>query len=107
MLVPSVASIPIRSLSAGARHSAYVLSTVPFGQYLRVHRHITGDGRVFAFGNNRFGQLGVDPATTAASADPIHIAALDGLGVKQIQCGWHHCVVLTGASRGLALAVCF
>lgn len=51
---------------------------------------------MFTFGNNRHGQLGVDPALTAASATPVHVKELDGLGVKQVQCGWHHCIAMTG-----------
>lgn len=59
---------------------------------------LLGDGRVFAFGNNRYGQLGINPSAHAVSPTPVHVPALDGLGVVQVQCGWHHCIALTGMS---------
>ena len=95
-LVRGLPREPLVSISAGARHSACVSRTSQNSSTWCALIRLTGNGCVYTFGNNRHGQLGVDPALTAASATPVHVKELDGLGVKRVQCGWHHCIAVTG-----------
>ena len=47
------------------------------------------DGRVFAWGSNTYGQLGVASCETCA-ATPVEVKALRGLPLSQVVCGGYH-----------------
>ncbi|RKP13010.1 regulator of chromosome condensation 1/beta-lactamase-inhibitor protein II [Piptocephalis cylindrospora] len=68
------------------------------GEVYAGHSHflaLTLDGEVYAWGDTRFGQLGLDrPIGTEAITHPEVITALQGLRMLDIACGSFHSVVL-------------
>ena len=59
------------------------------------------DGRVYAFGKSKRGQLGLGRGSVAAAV-PEPIPGLEG--VLAVSCGWGHALALTGDSLEVLLA---
>ena len=60
----------------------------------RMHDYTQDAGKVFAMGDNRYGELG----TTAASSmqpTPIQVEGLDGVKIVQVAAGQHHVLALS------------
>jgi alpha-tubulin suppressor-like RCC1 family protein len=53
---------------------------------------LKSDGTVWTWGDNTYGQLGVDPSTTPQSADPVQVPGLSN--VKAVAAGGYHCFAL-------------
>ena len=51
---------------------------------------------MFTWGENGFGQLGLDTPTDETELQPRLVSTLDNEGVVDIDCGFDHCVALTG-----------
>ncbi|XP_025067554.1 RCC1 and BTB domain-containing protein 2 isoform X2 [Alligator sinensis] len=58
---------------------------------------LTSDGEVYAWGYNGNGQLGL--GNTGNQPTPCRIAALQGIRVQQVACGYAHTLVLTDEGR--------
>ncbi|XP_059098839.1 probable E3 ubiquitin-protein ligase HERC4 isoform X1 [Tigriopus californicus] len=56
---------------------------------------LTNNGRLFAFGDNTYGQLGLGNDGGDRVLTPQPIESLSGLPIKKIACGGYHCVVVT------------
>ncbi|XVF55211.1 hypothetical protein PTKIN_Ptkin06aG0018500 [Pterospermum kingtungense] len=57
---------------------------------------IDGDGQVYAFGGNQFGQLGTGAEQAETSPKRLDAASLEGKHAKMVSCGARHCTILTG-----------
>ena len=73
---------PVLRIAAGARHSLA----------------LDGQGRVFAWGDNAFGQLG--NATVAQSASPMQVSGLPP--IRELAAGRHHALALTATGAAWA-----
>ena len=54
---------------------------------------------IFAFGNNHFGQLGLGNGTffdMDTQYKPKNVSFFNKMKIRQISCGYHHTLVLTG-----------
>jgi alpha-tubulin suppressor-like RCC1 family protein len=60
---------------------------------------LTSDGRVLAWGDNEYGQLG--DGTTTSSNTPVEVALPEGVTVTQIAIGHHYSLAVTSDGRGL------
>ncbi|XP_024027320.1 ultraviolet-B receptor UVR8 isoform X1 [Morus notabilis] len=72
---PSLESTQAKSISCGARHSAI----------------ITEDGKVFCWGWNKYGQLGLGDVIDRNTPSEVVIA---GCVPKKVACGWWHTLLL-------------
>ncbi|XP_021757263.1 ultraviolet-B receptor UVR8-like isoform X2 [Chenopodium quinoa] len=72
---PSIESVNAKIVSCGARHSAIV----------------TEDGKVFCWGWNKYGQLGLGDAIDRNIPSQVKI---DGCVAKNVACGWWHTLLL-------------
>ncbi|KNA17514.1 hypothetical protein SOVF_079260 isoform B [Spinacia oleracea] len=72
---PSIESVNATIVSCGARHSSI----------------ITGDGKVFSWGWNKYGQLGLGDAIDRNIPSQVK---LDGSVAKNVACGWWHTLLL-------------
>lgn len=61
---------------------------------------VTAQGRLFAFGRNEWGQLGLGHKTKTSK--PTHVQAFDGARVKLVSCGRYHTVVVTEGEKVFA-----
>ena len=69
------------------------LSLVILINYIITNRFIKGQG-IYSFGYGANGRLGI--GNDSNQLTPVLIEGLKGLNIKQISCGHHHTVVLTG-----------
>lgn len=91
---PSTVPVPVKM--DGALYGLTVTSVAAGGKHTLAR---TSDGQVFAWGDNRHGQLGID-STLSFVAQPISASrytALTGHNVTRIAAGEHHSVALTSA----------
>ncbi|XP_022765107.1 ultraviolet-B receptor UVR8-like isoform X2 [Durio zibethinus] len=72
---PSLENTHVKVVSCGARHSAV----------------ITEDGKVFCWGWNKYGQLGLGDVIDRNIPSEVTI---EGCGAKNIACGWWHTLLL-------------
>lgn len=72
---PSLESSHVKIVSCGARHSAVV----------------TDDGKVFCWGWNKYGQLGLGDVIDRNIPSQVTI---EGLIPKTVACGWWHTLLL-------------
>lgn len=57
----------------------------------------TRNGQVYTWGNNKYGQLGIEPKGRASIIVPTPIKlSLGNIKVKEVHSGWAHNVILTG-----------
>lgn len=61
---------------------------------------LTSTGRIIAWGNNQFGQLG--DASTTQRTTPVFVALPAGTTVSAIGVGWDHSLAVTSTGGGLA-----
>lgn len=74
----------------------YHIVSVACGQYHSML--VTSTGKVFGFGKNDYGQLGVDSAENQPI--PVQVrGGLDKLVALEIRCGYYHTVVLCGGAH--------
>jgi hypothetical protein len=66
-------------------------------QYVSCGQHyttvVTESNEVFAWGDNKHGQLGIDPTLMKQTSRPIKIENINAC--KEIYCGWTHSMILT------------
>ncbi|KAE9598772.1 putative regulator of chromosome condensation 1/beta-lactamase-inhibitor protein II [Lupinus albus] len=72
---PSLENVNIKSVSCGARHTAAV----------------TDDGKVFCWGWNKYGQLGLGDVIDRNIPSEVTI---EGCAAKNVACGWWHTLLL-------------
>lgn len=69
------------------------------GTYTAFHNYslllLTESGKVFTFGNNGEGQLGVDDESVSSSVDPVEVKGLEPMKIKMLAAGADHSVILT------------
>ncbi|XP_071479300.1 probable E3 ubiquitin-protein ligase HERC4 [Diadema antillarum] len=78
-IMKSLGSYHVVQVSCGSRHSLA----------------LTRDGRVFSWGDNSVGQLGIGSTTPLFSDCPLVIRKLRGLPITQLSCGGSHSFALT------------
>jgi alpha-tubulin suppressor-like RCC1 family protein len=54
---------------------------------------LTQNGKVFATGYNKYGQLGVSNSMFMHAEEPIEVFT-DGLKIEKVSAGWHHNLLL-------------
>ncbi|CAL1387410.1 unnamed protein product [Linum trigynum] len=72
---PSLENVSARMVSCGARHSAIV----------------TGDGKVFCWGWNKYGQLGLGDVIDRNIPSQL---TMEGYTLRSVACGWWHTLLL-------------
>ena len=75
----ALAGNPVKRIAAGSRHCLVV----------------TVSGRVYGFGDNHKGQLGLDPSDTSEGISPVAIRVRLELPVRAVGCGEWHSLFLT------------
>ncbi|XP_058802630.1 secretion-regulating guanine nucleotide exchange factor [Phymastichus coffea] len=90
----------------GGRYSGQFVevSQIQSARYVACGQHhtvvVTSDNEIFAWGDNKYGQLGVDPAIRALSLTPVKINNYEGtMSIRGIFCGWTHSAVLTADNK--------
>ncbi|KAK8563796.1 hypothetical protein V6N13_005971 [Hibiscus sabdariffa] len=63
---------------------------------------IAGDGQVYTFGGNQFGQLGTGAEQAETSPKLLDAAILEGKHVKKVSCGARHSTILTDDGQVLS-----
>ncbi|XP_052184195.1 ultraviolet-B receptor UVR8 isoform X2 [Diospyros lotus] len=76
---PGLENMNVKAVSCGARHSAVV----------------TDDGKVFSWGWNKYGQLGLGDMIDRSVPSQVQI---EGCVAKNIACGWWHTLLLAESS---------
>ncbi|XP_011504907.1 PREDICTED: secretion-regulating guanine nucleotide exchange factor [Ceratosolen solmsi marchali] len=74
---------PVKHVSCGQHYTAVITAT----------------NEVFAWGDNKYGQLGIDPSLHKRTLRPIKIENIDGC--NKIYCGWTHSIILTNDKKVL------
>eukprot|EP01105_Mastigella_eilhardi_P015108 TRINITY_DN3438_c0_g1_i5.p1 TRINITY_DN3438_c0_g1~~TRINITY_DN3438_c0_g1_i5.p1 ORF type:complete len:462 (+),score=90.16 TRINITY_DN3438_c0_g1_i5:765-2150(+) len=75
----------------------WVVSLAGSGAFNESHSLLlTAKGKVYAFGDSKYGQCGVYGSLSVESPSPVE--ALVTTPVTQISCGWMHCIALSKSS---------
>ncbi|XP_014230032.1 ultraviolet-B receptor UVR8 [Trichogramma pretiosum] len=74
------------------------VSSVSCGQYHTVI--CTNDNKVFAWGDNRYGQLGVDISKFKQTTKPMEVEGLKNFGIcKEVYCAWTHSAIMNSENK--------
>ncbi|XP_043917383.1 probable E3 ubiquitin-protein ligase HERC4 isoform X4 [Protopterus annectens] len=77
-LIPNLQAAPIIQIACGRHHSLA----------------LSQDGKLFSWGSNTFGQLGITKETASLSS-PHHLVSLEGIPLAQISAGGAHSVAVS------------
>jgi len=84
--VPSLCGLGATDLACGKNHTVVMCQ----------------DDQLLAFGDNRFGQLGIgglDDALMVVASTPQKVRALSGKGLKQVSCGYNFTLVIANRQQ--------
>eukprot|EP01105_Mastigella_eilhardi_P007995 TRINITY_DN1977_c0_g1_i3.p1 TRINITY_DN1977_c0_g1~~TRINITY_DN1977_c0_g1_i3.p1 ORF type:complete len:585 (+),score=67.20 TRINITY_DN1977_c0_g1_i3:111-1757(+) len=90
--------VPLNSINATLKaENDWVVSLAGSGAFNASHSLLlSAKGKVYAFGNSKYGQCGVYGSSEVASPTPVE--ALATTQVTQVACGWMHSISLTKPS---------
>eukprot|EP01105_Mastigella_eilhardi_P011610 TRINITY_DN2673_c0_g1_i1.p1 TRINITY_DN2673_c0_g1~~TRINITY_DN2673_c0_g1_i1.p1 ORF type:complete len:1158 (-),score=253.47 TRINITY_DN2673_c0_g1_i1:56-3427(-) len=97
--------LPVR-LQCESLKGESVVSVACGGAFGKSHTALlTASGKVFMFGDNEFGQCGIDADETAVVRKPSLVPQLIGEEIAGVACGWHHTAAITKYSGRIPFLV--